>query len=376
MNIERLHRVAQLVLDELSEGATSADVSHLRDGLQAVSANPADGSGQQLISQSITHMRQTLPVAPSNNWPPSDRDIIDEIGISDVLGQRLLDRVDEVLARNQMTPSIALSEIDPIRERLDEVMAALTTLVQGLTFFEIGRDDVVDEYEVGIDIPRQEVGNSLPVLGRDFVEWQKILAPFEELAGLGVSDYRVRAISSSDFGLFLAAVPAVALFITKAVNGVLDAYLKLLNIKRMRSEMAAEVPEDRLSSIDEYANVVMAQDLTSIARDLVAESSVSDEGRKNELEVAVKWSLNKIANRVDAGYSIDIRTPPLPPEPQSSEEGEVDKAELAAFNQAREIKQLADRVKRLEARGSRILELPEGDEGGSAPALGGSVPAS
>jgi hypothetical protein len=50
--------------------------------------------------------------------------------------------------------------------------------------------------------------------------------------------------------------------------------------------------------------------------------------------MAVKTSLNKIANRVDAGYSIDIRTSRLPPEPESPEESdEVDQAALDAYNQ-------------------------------------------
>lgn len=369
MNVERLHRVAQLISDELTEGSTLEQVDLLMDGLRTVTSTPTDAQGQQRLSEARTQLLQTLPSAPSNAWPSSDRQILDEIGISNVIGQALLDRIEEVLVRNQMTPSVALSELEPIRDRLDELVQHLTDLVKSLTFFEIGRDDVVDNYEVGIAIPRPEVRNSsLPKLGEEFVEWQKILAPFEELAGVGVADFQVRAISSSDFSLYLAAIPPVALFITKAVNEVLDAYQKLLNIKRMRSEMAAEIPEDKLSDIDDYANFLMTQELTRAATELVAQSEALDAGRRNEVEVAVRISLNKIANRIDAGYSIDIRTPPLPSEPQPSEDGEVDQEALDAYNQAAEIKELTERVKRLEARGSRIIELPEADADSAAPA--------
>ena len=203
MNVERLHRVAQLILDELSENDTRGNVERLRNGLETVAVNPTDAQGQQVLSEGRTHLQRTLPAVPSNNGPPSDREILDEIGISNVIGQPLLDRIEEILAQNQMTPSIALEEIDPIRQRLDDVVEYLTRLVQSLEFFEIGRDDVVDDYEVGIAIPRQEVGNSsLPELGEEFVELQKILAPFEEMAGVGVADFQVRAISSSNFGVF------------------------------------------------------------------------------------------------------------------------------------------------------------------------------
>jgi hypothetical protein len=366
MNVERLHSVVQRIIDELQELNTRDHVQRLSNGLQTVVSNPADTGAQQLLADARTELQRTLPNAPSNNWPPTDRQILEEIGIAEVVGQELLDRIEEVLVRNQMTPSVAYNEIEPIRVRLDEVGEHLATLVANLDFFRIGRDDVVDEYEIGIAIPRREVGNgSLPELAEEFAEWQKILAPFEELAGVGVADFRIRAISSTDFGLFLAAIPTVTFFITKAVNEVLDAYRKLLEIKRMRSEMAAAVPEDRLTGIDDYANVLMATELIRAATELVANSEALDnEGRRNELDVAVRVSLNKMANRIDAGYSIDIRTPPLPPEPQPAEEGEeIDPAALATYMQAVEIQELAERVKRLEAGGSRILELEEGTDG-------------
>jgi hypothetical protein len=363
VNVERLHRVAQLVADELDADETRAYVERLRNALEGVTNNPADAQAQQLLSEARTHLQRTLPDAASNSWAASDRDLLDEIGVSDMIGQRLLDWIEDILARNQMTPSVALSEIDPIRERLDEVTTHLPTLLNDLKFFGIRSDDVVDEYEVGVAIPRQEVGNNLPTLGKEFAELQKILAPFEELAGEGVPDFKIRAIASSNFQVYLAAEPGVAYFIARGLNEVLDAYQKLLNIKRMRSEMAAEVPEDALSGIDAYANVLMSQELTSAAAELVVASNVESEWRRNELQMSVNWSLNKMANRIDAGYTIDVSVPPVPEEPQPTEEGGVpDPAALDAYSQALEIKRLSERVKRLEAGGSRILELPEGSD--------------
>ena len=140
MNVERLHRVARLILDELAENDTRGDVLRLRNGLEAAAVNPTDAQVQQVLSEARTHLQQTLSTVPSNDLPPSDREILDEIGISNVVGQSLLDRIEETLVRNQMTPSIALDEIDPIRERLDEGVRHLTSLVRGFEFFGIGRE--------------------------------------------------------------------------------------------------------------------------------------------------------------------------------------------------------------------------------------------
>ena len=112
MNVEHLHRVARLTLDELAENDTREHVLRLRNGLEAVAVNATDSQAQQVLSEARTHLQRTLPTVPSNGWPPSDRDLLDEIGISNVIGQTLLSRIEDALAQNQMTPSIALEEID------------------------------------------------------------------------------------------------------------------------------------------------------------------------------------------------------------------------------------------------------------------------
>ena len=42
MNVERLHRVARLILDELAENDTRGNVLRLRNGLEAAAVNPTD----------------------------------------------------------------------------------------------------------------------------------------------------------------------------------------------------------------------------------------------------------------------------------------------------------------------------------------------
>ena len=55
----------------------------------------------------------------------------------------------------------------------------------------------------------------------------------------------------------------------------------------------------------------MSQNIDQIATEVEKKYfKVKDSGRKNELRIALKFSLNKIANRIDHGYNIDIRIAP------------------------------------------------------------------
>jgi hypothetical protein len=360
MNVERLHFVARAVAEELASLDLVGVVGRLRNGLQAMANNPSDAAAQQEISEARIQLA-TLADAPSNGWPPTDRQILDELGVSDILGERLLERIEDILARNDMTPSVAVNEIAPIHDRLTEVTQHLSELLGAFGFFEISRDDLVDNYEVGVAIPRGAVNNRLPNLGEEFVELQQILSPFEEVAGQGRPDFVVGSIASSDFNVFLLAAPEVVLVIAQTVKVIVETYETILDIKRKRAELAdliTESPDDKLAEIDAYANARMAERLTALAEEIVDASALKDEHRKHELKIDVNWSLNRLANRIDGGYSIDIRTPPPPDEVAEEEEENAERARIL------EIRELSARISRLEVGGSRILELPEGPGGG------------
>ncbi|MGH2659003.1 MAG: hypothetical protein ACRDHS_04880 [Actinomycetota bacterium] len=238
----------------------------------------------------------------------------------------------------------------------------LSQLLTGLEFFGISRDELVDDFEVGVAIPRGAVDSKLPELGEEFIQLQKILAPFEELAGEGRPDFEVRSIASSEFSVFLITTSGVIYGIAKAFQVIVETYDKILDTKRKRAEMAKLVPEEMLSEVDAHASTIMEERLVSLAEELV-EASTADEARKNELKFEVRWSLNKLANRVDAGYSVDIRTPE--PSEQPEEEGaEEDSAAARERARLREVRELAEKIRRLESPDTRILQLPEssGDE--------------
>lgn len=130
----------------------------------------------------------------------------------------------------------------------------------------------------------------------------------------------------------------------------------------MRSELAEkDMPEESLSGIDEHINAMVGQRLTELAHELVEESALPDEHRSNELENTVRWALRRLIERIDQGYTVDVRTPEVPPEEPADEQGaEEDAAKSRA--QLLAIRELADNIRRLDPQGQRILQLPGGDE--------------
>jgi hypothetical protein len=83
------------------------------------------------------------------------------------------------------------------------------------------------------------------------------------------------------------------------------------------------------------------------AQDLVVSS-----GRKNELTSLTRVSLNRIANRIDRGYNIEVRVATVEPDGKSAQ-GKAGDEHIAAIRAATKNMQF------MKLEGKPILQLPE-----------------
>jgi hypothetical protein len=106
----------------------------------------------------------------------------------------------------------------------------------------------------------------------------------------------------------------------------------------------------------------MELDVDELAKTLVAEASDHlPAGRSFEFEIDVRRSLRQLANRIDEGYSIEVRAF-VPPDEQDQDAAEGEAPPNAEIETARAITDRQQRMRRMNLTGRRILELPEGDE--------------
>lgn len=174
-----------------------------------------------------------------------------------------------------------------------------------------------------------------------------------ELATGSRPPIEVVTISSTDFGVFLDVAPKAAMFVAVAVERVVALYKNLLEIRKLRQEMEDQgVPVESLAGIDTHANSVMDKGIEAIADELIAEAPATvDSGRRNELRIDLRVSLNGMANRIDKGFNIDVRA-----EPEESDDGD-EVADSAAAVQA--IRAASPNLRFINRSGRPILSLPE-----------------
>lgn len=362
MNAERLHAIAEELKAEVKETNYPALLDQLVAGLREAGEKPSQPGPQEKISNARDELNSSLQDARSNDFSPAWREQLHEMGVDDLLGEALLEELERILSTNEITPVSAASEIEQIQERVQRFVSALDQASSALDFFGIGREKLSPgEFEIGFLVPRKEVDGGLEELGNEFVRLKRIVMPFTELAGEGRPDLQVRSISSSEFQVFLDSAPAVAAMIATAVERLIAAYERILNIRLAHKQLAESgVPDDKLEGVSQHVSEGMEEEIRRIAGDVVSESNAVDDDRRNELRTEMTLQLNALARRIDHGYNVEIRTGEIP----DVTEGEEDEQgfEPETRDAVRSVLEAQQKLEFMNVSGKPILHLEQPDD--------------
>jgi len=361
MNTTKLHIIAKALRKELTRVGAVALINQAIQALQNQIKQPQQPNHQQQLSSHLTSLYQKLEESPVNDFSPAWCDAMDELGVSNEFGARLEARLRGIFERNQITLQTALEELKKLHEDISGTETHLAGLVDGLEYFGIGEDELSkDECEVGIVIPRTYVNDNLKTFGSELVKLEKTLLVFSELATGQREPLEIRQISSSELSIFLKYLPEIGACIAVAVERIVALYKQLLEIKKLKKELVEnEVPEDKLTGIEEYAASIVSPKLDELANELMERYGEHlDPSRKNEVSIEIRHSLNKLANRIDRGFNIELRVS-REDGSEDEEENEETQDRSAAISQ---ILESASKIEYLEQVGEPVLFLPENNE--------------
>ena len=149
--------------------------------------------------------------------------------------------------------------------------------------------------------------------------------------------------------------PGAAACIAVAVERTVTLYKQLLEIRRLRQELSEQgLQEDSLVGVDSHANTHMERGINDVVEALVEKfGGQREKGRKNELRTELRLALNQVANRIDHGYNIDVRSEPPEEAAEEDDEQAVTRKHFELIGSA------AKQLQFISLTGKPILSLPE-----------------
>ncbi len=352
-----MHTIFLAVQEELESLDTVNLLNSLITSLQNQVNQPQQPNFQKEVSEHLITIKTTLTDSPSDTFSPAWRKVLEELQFDDYLGTYLLTKINNVFTRNEITPSVALDELSEIFARLSEIDQSLKKILEGFSTLDIGEDELQPgECEVGVLIPRDAFNNNIEDLSKELKEINFIFGTFEEIATGKRGGLKLRDLSSSDPSFFFDVLPKVAAFTAVAVERLIASYKQILEIRKLKMELQKQkVPTESLKGIEDPANTVLEKGIKKLMPELTGEFGVTeDRGRKNELKSALKISLNKLANRIDKGFNIEVRAAPhKEAEEENSEDSKEDIKNISLVLEKAEV------LRFIKTSGDPILSLPE-----------------
>ena len=359
MNAERFHAIVTALSQEMAERNLVGKMQELINALQNVVSQPQHPAHQQSLANSLKSMYSATTDAPSDRFSPTWRQILSEIGGEDLFGNALEKTIKQVFERNQITPAVALQELQGIQKRLQAFKNALEQAISALRHFRIGDETLSPgQCEIGLLIPRKAVSNCLPELAEELKELSFILNAFSEVATGKKVDLPIRSISSTDLMVYLDAVLPFAACLAVAIERTVTLYKQLLEIRKLREDLRKQgVPDEQTVGIEDYANKLIEGGIEKASVEIIDKFyHQKDGGRKNELLNAVRISLNKIANRIDRGYNLEVRVEPIQAKEEDTKKDQHIREAILTIQSA------TPKMQFLKLEGEPILKLPEGKE--------------
>jgi hypothetical protein len=181
MNAEKLHRILKEVQYEYNKDDLLKKMQMLRNHLQNLVNAPFEPIHQHNLVRSLTELYTILENAPSNNFSPGWKQIVEEIGLSDLLGMKLKTRIENIFSRNQITPAAALEQLKQIVSQFEKIKTAIDNAINSFGTLKIASDELQSgQCELGYTIPRIAVENKLSSLSKEISELNFILSHITE----------------------------------------------------------------------------------------------------------------------------------------------------------------------------------------------------
>lgn len=358
MNAERLNRILTDLSKDLKKEKTLSLLQQVRDNLQNQVNQPNQPTFQTNLVSSLDQLYANLSTSSYNNYSPSWKEIISEISGRTLFGIDLKAEIEKIFSTNAITPAKALEDVKSIYDNFQRFENAIGNTINGLKELGINREELEKgECELGYSIPRNFIENRLSDLKKEINELLFILNHISEAVTGEKQEFKVKTISYSDFLLYIIIGLQIADTLSKATERILNHYKQVLEIRVLRNQLKEKgIPDDKTQGIEEHVNSLMEKEIKTIAAEITKSNKKGEQGRKNELENGVIIALNKLANRIDKGFKVEIRVESLPEPKKGEEQNDEDRQKNEIINS---IKKSARNIDFLDTSGKAILELPE-----------------
>lgn len=331
MELSRFHSAVDKISKDYKSSGIESEFNTLVANLNSLVANPGNPQVSQAFKDHLDTFRLKLESSALNNADGDLQDTLDHLQLSPYVGSDLFLRIRKVLEQNQLTPNLAATEIEKLRQETTEKLNIIAAVDQAFTKLKVEYWGLEEgQTEMLISLPIEEETKTLEDLAKEVKDWHRICDVVSETFDIERNRVTIRAVASGSILLYLAATTPFIFGVAKCLKGVNQILAEVIKMKSLCQQLTeSKAPVSVLKDMEaHYANKAKT-DLEELAITLVDEYyKGDDQGRKNELKTSLSIALQRLSHKLATGAKVNLRLAP-PKKPKIEENENPTEAQVA-----------------------------------------------
>jgi hypothetical protein len=321
MDVSKLKNLLTDLVNEEDTTITSA----LNNLVSYISANQS-AEILTTLKQINSHFTSSLV----NNYTPSNLKILEEIGGLEFFGNQAYIELEKILNKNSYNVQKIISDLQLYLKRRNEFLELINETEDNLDKLNIENHYNSDAtFEVGLLLPTEYTESKIIKITKELNHWDKVFKTLKELVGESPTDTEINFVSNGSLQFFIDNSQTIGVCIAVGIERITKLYKNIIEIRIAKEKLKSlGVNSGDQKSIDKSEKDFFNKEIEKISADLIKEFAVKniENGRLNELKIAMKGHVTYIAKCIDNGITIEVIPPELS-EPKIKET-EENKAEV------------------------------------------------
>lgn len=266
------------------------------------------------ITVTIKEICKQFDISVSNYYSPSNKKILEEIGGLDYFGIEAYNKITLILNQNSYNVQMVIADLQKYLDQRIEFVKLITATndnLENLNIYNHFHDD--DTFEIGILMPSEFTEKKIVTITKELNRWDKVFKTYKELVGESVNDTEINFVSNGSLQFFIDNSPTIAASIAVTIERVVKLYKNIIEIRSAKNKLKSlGISTGEQKAVEKSEKDFFNKEIEKISLDIIKQFAIKsiEDGRLNELKIAIKGHVTYIAKCIDSGLTIEI----IPPE--------------------------------------------------------------
>ena len=267
------------------------------------------------ISANFEKLKSYFTESVVNEYSPSNFEIFKSIDAVDYFGNTGLNKIESILNENSFNVQKTVTDLQAYAKKRTDFLALVKNTNSNLEKLNIDNhfhnDDV---FEIGLLIPSELTKKKIKNLTKELNHWDKVFKTLKELTGESPDDTEINFVSNGSLQFFIENSAQIGACLAVAVERVVKLYKNIIEIRAAKEKLKElGVSTGEQKTIEKQEKELFNKEIEKISLELVKEFAAKniDQGRVNEIKVALKGHITYIAKCIDGGMTIEVNPPEI-----------------------------------------------------------------